>query len=396
MGEVETQMGVQAGGPSDAPIVHTATIGAAEAGQRLDRALAAFVNDLSRSRLKTLILAGHVAISGRTIRDPSHHVNVGDEVALIVPEATPAAPRPENIPLAVVYEDADIIVIDKPHGLVVHPAAGNWTGTLVNALVAHCGATLSGIGGVRRPGIVHRLDKDTTGLMVVAKNDRAHRALAAQFADHGRTGPLQRGYLAFVWGTPDRPKGLIDKPIDRHPQARERMAVRTGGREAITLWEVLENYASASLPRPPPYPPPQAGEGKSIYPPPLAGEGRVGGRRVGRGHDVHPTGAKRGGSAPAVASLLDCRLKTGRTHQIRVHLAAIGHPLLGDATYGLGFMTKMALLSEDAKEALVALSRQALHAYLLVLEHPGSGKEMVFRSELPPELATLRLALGNG
>jgi 23S rRNA pseudouridine1911/1915/1917 synthase len=387
MGEVETQMGAQAGAPSDAPIVHTATIGAAEAGQRLDRALAAFVNDLSRSRLKTLILAGHVAISGRTIRDPSHHVNVGDEVALMVPEATPAAPRPENIPLAVVYEDADIIVIDKPHGLVVHPAAGNWTGTLVNALVAHCGATLSGIGGVRRPGIVHRLDKDTTGLMVVAKNDRAHRALAAQFADHGRTGPLQRGYLAFVWGTPDRPKGLIDKPIDRHPQARERMAVRTGGREAITLWEVLENYPGASIrvvPRPPPYPLPQAGED------------RVGGRRVGRGHDVQPPGVKSGFSYPAVASLLDCRLKTGRTHQIRVHLAAIGHPLLGDATYGPGFMTKMALLSEDAKEALVALSRQALHAYLLVIEHPGSGKEMVFRSELPPELARLRLALGDG
>jgi 23S rRNA pseudouridine1911/1915/1917 synthase len=361
MGEVETQMGVPAGAPSDAPIVHTATIGAAEAGQRLDRALAAFVNDLSRSRLKTLILAGHVAISGRTIRDPGHHVNVGDEVALMVPEATPAAPRPENIPLAVVHEDADIIVIDKPAGLVVHPAAGNWTGTLVNALVAHCGDTLSGIGGVRRPGIVHRLDKDTTGLMVVAKNDRAHRALAAQFADHGRTGPLQRGYFAFVWGTPDRPKGLIDKPIDRHPQARERMAVRAGGREAVTLWEVLENYPAV--------------------------------RKV---HDTHPAAAKHGSSPPAVASLLDCRLKTGRTHQIRVHLAAIGHPLLGDATYGPGFMTKMALLSEDAREALVTLSRQALHAYLLAIEHPGSGKGMVFRSELPPELARLRLALGNG
>src|SRR5215470_17554861 len=149
MTQVETQMGA----PVDAPIVHTATIDAAEDGQRLDRALAAFVNDLSRSRLKTLILAGHVAISGRTIRDPGHHVNVGDEVSLVVPQATPAAPRPENIPLAIVYEDADIVVIDKPAGLVVHPAAGNWTGTLVNALVAHCGDTLSGIGGVRRPGI---------------------------------------------------------------------------------------------------------------------------------------------------------------------------------------------------------------------------------------------------
>jgi 23S rRNA pseudouridine1911/1915/1917 synthase len=357
MSEVETQVGA----PADAPVVNTATIAAAEAGQRLDRALAALMNDLSRSRLKALILAGHVAISGRTIRDPGHRVNVGDEIAVVVPQAAPAVPRPENIPLAIVYEDADIVVIDKPRGLVVHPAAGNWTGTLVNALVAHCGATLSGIGGVRRPGIVHRLDKDTTGLMVVAKNDRAHRALAAQFADHGRTGPLQRGYLAFVWGAPDRPKGLIDKPIDRHPHARDRMAVRAGGREATTLWEVLEYY------------------------PVVAGR-----------HGSNPTAAKRGGSAPHVASLLDCRLKTGRTHQIRVHLAAMGHPLLGDATYGPGFRTKMALLSEQTRAALMALSRQALHAYLLVIDHPGSGEKMVFRSDLPPELARLRLALGNG
>jgi 23S rRNA pseudouridine1911/1915/1917 synthase len=395
--EVETKVETQMGAPADAPIVHTATIDAAEDGQRLDRVLAAFVNDLSRSRLKTLILAGHVAISGRTIRDPGHHVNAGDEVTLVVPLAAPAAPRPENIPLAIVYEDADIVVIDKPAGLVVHPAAGNWTGTLVNALVAHCGATLSGIGGVRRPGIVHRLDKDTTGLMVVAKNDRAHRALAAQFADHGRTGPLQRGYLAFVWGTPDRPKGLIDKPIDRHPQARERMAVRTGGREAITLWEVLENYPTAALvPTPPPWEPGRPARilaecGRDARAPK---EDRA--REVGSGHDLRPAGAKRSGSAPVVASLLDCRLKTGRTHQIRVHLAAIGYPLLGDATYGPGFRTKMVLLSEPAREALTALSRQALHAYLLVIEHPGSGKEMVFRSELPPELANLRFALGNG
>src|SRR5258708_7179238 len=189
MSEVETQMEsqveTQAGAPSDAPIVHTATIGAAEAGQRLDRVLAAFVNDLSRSRLKTLILAGHVAISGRTIRDPGHHVNVGDEVALMVPQATPAAPRPENIPLAVVYEDADIIVIDKPRGLVVHPAAGNWTGTLVNALVAHCGATLSGIGGGRRPGILHPLPQDTTRPGGAAQNARAPPAPAAQLAPPG-------------------------------------------------------------------------------------------------------------------------------------------------------------------------------------------------------------------
>ena len=217
-------------------------IAAAQAAERLDRALAAHLAELSRSRLKALILAGHVTISGRTIRDPSHHVNAGDEIGVAVPPAAPAEPGPEPIPLAVVYEDDDVIVIDKPRGLVVHPAAGNWTGTLVNALVAHCGASLSGVGGVRRPGIVHRLDKDTTGLMVVAKNDRAHRSLAAQFADHGRTGPLERGYLAFAWSAPDRPKGVIDKPIDRHPSARERMAVRAEGRPAVTHWQVLERY----------------------------------------------------------------------------------------------------------------------------------------------------------
>jgi 23S rRNA pseudouridine1911/1915/1917 synthase len=316
-------------------------ITAAEEGERLDRALAARFEELSRSRLKALILAGHVTVSGRTIRDPSHHVNAGDEIAVALPPAAAAEPGPEPIPLAVVHEDDDVIVIDKPRGLVVHPAAGNWTGTLVNALVAHCGASLSGVGGVRRPGIVHRLDKDTTGLMVVAKNDRAHHSLAAQFADHGRTEPLERGYLAFAWNAPDRPKGVIDKPIDRHPNARERMAVRAEGRPAVTHWQVLERY-------------PPAG--------------------------------------PA-ASLLACRLETGRTHQIRVHLAAIGHPLLGDDVYGPGFRTKAALLPPAAREALVALSRQALHAYVLGFEHPVSGEHLVFRSELPPDLATLRHAL---
>jgi 23S rRNA pseudouridine1911/1915/1917 synthase len=323
-----------------------AVIDAAEAGVRLDRALAARFEELSRSRLKALILAGHVTVSGRTIRDPSHHVNAGDRVTIELPPAEPAEPGPEAIPLVIVYEDDDLIVIDKPRGLVVHPAAGNRTGTLVNALIAHCGASLSGIGGVRRPGIVHRLDKDTTGLMVVAKNDRAHRSLAAQFADHGRTGPLERGYLAFAWGAPDRPKGTIDKPIDRHPRARERMAVRPEGRQAITHWEVMERYPPSSP-----------------------------------------------ASRSAVASLLACRLETGRTHQIRVHLAAIGHPLLGDVVYGPGFKTKAAKLPPAAKDALQALSRQALHAYLLGFEHPSTREPMKFRSELPPDLARLRHAL---
>lgn len=355
----ETDLDDDAAG-MDAPLARTATIGTGEAGLRLDRAVAAVMEGLSRSHLKTLILAGHVAIGGRTICDPGHRVNAGDEVSVVVPQAAPAEPQAEDIPLNVVYEDDDIIVIDKPRGLVVHPGAGNWTGTLVNALVAHCGASLSGIGGVRRPGIVHRLDKDTTGLMVAAKNDRAHQSLAAQFADHGRTGPLQRRYLAFVWGAPDRPRGVIDKPIDRHPTARDRMAVRPGGREAVTHWEVVERY-------------PAAAKSRESY-----------------------QNAARGSALPAVASLLDCRLMTGRTHQIRVHLAAIGHPLLGDAAYGPGFRTKAALLSESAKIALEALSRQALHAYLLTIEHPATGEEMEFRSELPPDLARLRYALGNG
>ena len=318
-------------------------VGAEQAGERLDRVLAARVEGQSRSHLKTLILGGRVKISGDTIRDPAYHVNAGAEIEVALPEPEEAEPQPETIPLNVVYEDDELIVIDKPAGLVVHPAAGNWTGTLVNALIAHCGASLSGIGGVRRPGIVHRLDKDTTGLMVVAKTDRSHRALAEQFADHGRTGPLRRGYLAFAWGVPDRARGTVDAPIDRHPRARDRMAVRQGGREAITQWEVAERYP---------------------------------------GTDGKP-----------VASLLGCRLETGRTHQIRVHLAHIGHPLLGDSSYGAGFKTKAELLAPDAQDALTALDRQALHAHMLVLEHPKTRRLLEFVSELPNDLARLRQTL---
>src|SRR6476620_6613460 len=185
-------------------VIETVTIAHDEAGSRLDRVLAAHIATLSRSHLKTLILGGHVALAGRTIRDPAAAVKPGDVVTVMLPPPEPASPQGETIPLNIVYEDDSIIVIDKPKGLVVHPAAGHASGTLVNALIAHCGASLSGIGGVRRPGIVHRLDKDTTGLMVVAKSDAAHRSLTAQFADHGRTGPMQRGYMAFIWGVPNR------------------------------------------------------------------------------------------------------------------------------------------------------------------------------------------------
>src|SRR5580704_5091866 len=336
-----------------------------DAGARLDRVLAARIGDLSRSRLKALILAGEVAVGGRTIRDPGHHVNAGDAVMVEVPPPQPAEPAPESIPLDIVFEDDEIIVIDKPKNLVVHPAAGNWTGTLVNALIAHCGESLSGIGGERRPGIVHRLDKDTTGLMVVAKSDRAHRALAAQFADHGRSGePFERRYLAFVWGAPDRPHGVIDAPIDRNPRARDRMAVREGGRQAVTHWQLLERYAGEPAPA----------EGV-----------RVKRAKAGKANTADP-----------VASLLNCRLETGRTHQIRVHLASINHPLMGDEAYGAGFRTKAGLLLPGAQKALADLGRQALHAYILTIKHPMNGEILTFRSELPPDLARLHDELVRG
>jgi 23S rRNA pseudouridine1911/1915/1917 synthase len=321
-------------------------VAAEEDGARLDRVLAAHLAELSRSRHKALILAGHVAVDDATIRDPSYRVNAGSRIMLSLPPAADAKIAPENIPLDVVFEDEELMVINKPAGLVVHPAAGNWSGTLVNALIAHCGNSLSGIGGEKRPGIVHRLDKDTSGLLVVAKTDRAHAALSRQFADHGRSGPLRRGYLAFVWGAPERPRGTIDKPIGRHPHARERMAVREGGRAAVTHWEVLERYAGIN-------------------------------------------------GAP-VASLLACRLETGRTHQIRVHLAAMGHPLLGDDVYGPGFKTKANQLPGVARAALESLGRQALHAYLMTVGHPVGGKVLEFRSELPDDLLRLHHSLGAG
>src|SRR5216684_8684328 len=316
------------------------TVAGDEGSARLDRVLAARQPSLSRSRLKGLILAGSVSIGTTAIRDPAYHVAKGDTITIDVPEAVSAEPEPEDIALDIVYEDADIIVIDKPKGLVVHPAAGHASGTLVNALIAHCGTSLSGIGGVRRPGIVHRLDKDTTGLMVAAKNDKAHKSLTEQFADHGRTGAMRRGYLAFVWGVPNRQRGTVDAPIDRHPHAREKMAVRESGREAITHWEIQEAF---------------------------------------NGRDGKP-----------VAALLACQLETGRTHQIRVHLAYIGHPLLGDGVYGPHFKTKASHLGPRSQEALAALGRQALHAYLLALEHPRNGTILEWISDLPDDLIRLR------
>ncbi|HEY8337923.1 MAG TPA: RluA family pseudouridine synthase [Tardiphaga sp.] len=311
-----------------------------EGSIRLDRVLAVRSPELSRSRLKALILAGQVSIGANPVRDPAYHVNAGDTITIDVPPAIAPEPEGEDIALDIVFEDDDIVIINKPKGLVVHPAAGHETGTLVNALIAHCGASLSGIGGVKRPGIVHRLDKDTTGLMVVAKNDAAHKSLTEQFADHGRTNEMRRGYMAFVWGVPKRLTGTVDAPIDRHPHAREKMAVRDTGRQAVTHWEVKETF-----------------------------------------NDRH---------GKPVASLLACQLETGRTHQIRVHLAHIGHPLMGDSVYGPHFKTKANALGLLSQPALAALGRQALHAYMLTLEHPRSGEILEWLSDLPADLALLR------
>jgi 23S rRNA pseudouridine1911/1915/1917 synthase len=324
----------------------TAEAGAENAGLRLDRVLALKIEGQSRTRLKQLILAGEVSVNGRTIKDPEHRVKPGDSFTVRVPPPKKAKPGAEKIPLDVVYEDKEVIVIDKPAGLVVHPAPGNRSGTLVNALIAHCGKSLSGIGGERRPGIVHRLDKETSGLLVVAKSDIAHRSLAAQFADHGKSGGLQRRYLALVWGLPSPLQGTIDQPIGRDPRSRVKMSVRSGGRHAITRYKV---------------------------------------RKIFKGRDGKP-----------LASLVECELETGRTHQIRVHLAKIGHPLLGDETYGKGFQSRVNLLSTGAKRALQELGRQALHAYLLGFEHPAAAKAMRFESRLPESLAKLITALTKG
>ena len=318
---------------------------AADAGSRLDRFLQSHVRDLSRTRLQALIKAGHVLEDGRAISEPGHKVRPDGRYQLSVPEPEPAVPEPESIPLKIVYEDKDVLVLDKPPGLVVHPGAGHATGTLVNALIAHCGDSLAGIGGVKRPGIVHRLDKDTSGLLVIAKTDAAHHALSEQFAAHGEDGRMQRAYLAVVWGQPQPRTGRIATSIGRKASNRTRMAVvREGaGRAAATRYEVLETFISA---------------------------------------DNKP-----------LASLVRCVLETGRTHQIRVHLAHIGHPVLGDATYGAGFAASKSRLSPATRAALDALDRQALHAALLGFDHPRTGKALTFASQPPSDILALITAL---
>ena len=319
------------------------------AGRRLDQWLAeALAPELSRSRLQDLIRKGTVTVGGKAVTEPKHRLAGGEAIKVALPEPEPASPRAQPIALSVLYEDADIVVIDKPAGLVVHPGAGNAEGTLVNALIHHCGDSLSGIGGVRRPGIVHRLDKDTSGVMIVAKTDTAHRSLAAQFADHGRTGALERAYRALVWGAPARETGTVDAPLGRASGDRTKRAIvrpeAPDARHAVTRYRVLEHF----------------------------------GRRA---------------DATAAASLVECRLETGRTHQIRVHMAHICHPLIGDRVYGGAFLTKANTLPEPAAGAVRAFPRQALHAALLTVEHPASGEVMRFEAPLPPDMEALVEAL---
>lgn len=304
---------------------------------RADATIAAATDTLSRTRVQALIRAGAVELNGATLSDPAHRVRPGDRLIVTPPPPEPAAPQPEAIPLDILFEDAAVIVIHKPAGLVVHPAAGHAGGTLVNALLAHCGTTLSGIGGVMRPGIVHRLDKDTSGVMVAAKCDRAHRQLAAQFADHGRSGPLRRRYDALVWGTPEPRSGTIDRPIGRHLTDRQRFTVRADGKRAVTHYEVRQ---------------------------PLD-----------------------------LASRVRCELMTGRTHQIRVHMAAIGTPIVGDPLYGAGYATKSNRLAEPARSAVASLGRQALHAGHLAFAHPLTGTVLRFDAPLPDDLAAVMSAL---
>ena len=314
-------------------------------GERLDRALARHFADLSRARLQALIREGAARLGELAVTDPSVKLRGGELVTIAVPEPAPSTPQGEAIPLVILYEDRHLIVIDKPAGLVVHPAAGHADGTLVNALIAHCGESLSGIGGVKRPGIVHRLDKETSGVMVVAKNDKAHRGLAEQFADHGREGDLEREYQAFIWGRPRSDGFIIDRPIGRDPRHRQRMAVLAEGRgkHAVTHLYVAEVYTC--------------------------------------------------GHSEPLASRVVCRLETGRTHQIRVHLASIGHPLIGDPLYGGGFKTKSNRLDGEGQEAVRMLGRQALHASTLGFAHPVTGEHLRFESGLPPDMVALETAL---
>ncbi|HZB90452.1 MAG TPA: RluA family pseudouridine synthase [Stellaceae bacterium] len=319
--------------PSDpGAAVQRVTVEPGEAGERLDRLLAERLAQMSRTRLKHLVEAGRVTMEGATITDPSLRVKPGQTFELALPPPVADTPQPQAMALAILYEDAHLLVIDKPAGLVVHPAPGNPDRTLVNALLAHCGESLAGIGGVRRPGIVHRLDKDTSGLMVIAKDELAHNRLAADFAARR----VNRAYHAAVWGVPQPRDGEISGRIGRSPRNRKKMAVvREGGKPAVTRYKVLRAFKDA-------------------------------------------------------AALVECRLATGRTHQIRVHLSELGNAVIGDPTYGnQRSVARLRALPPALREPVAAFPRQALHAVLLGFRHPATGEYVQFASHLPADIADL-------
>ncbi|WP_455477208.1 RluA family pseudouridine synthase [Bartonella sp. B41] len=314
-------------------------------GQRLDQWLTKqYCHELSRSRLQTLIREGYLQIDGQLIKEPKTKLKPNQIVQLTMPTTKEAKLRGEDIALDILFEDDHIVVVNKPAGLVSHPGNGNWTGTLVNALIYHCKGSLSGIGGIQRPGIVHRLDKDTSGVMVVAKNDLAHKNLSTQFADHGRTRALDRRYHALIWGSPNRNVLTINAALGRSPHNRTKRAVvhskHPYARYAVTHFSLIEKYGICS-------------------------------------------------DTSSLASLLECRLETGRTHQIRVHMAHIGHPLIGDAVYGSAFKTKSNILNPIIKNAIAQFNRQALHATSLTFEHPITSEIMSFSSPFPKDMAEL-------
>ncbi|MGE3623848.1 MAG: RluA family pseudouridine synthase [Bdellovibrionales bacterium] len=315
------------------PIILKLTIPEALAGQRLDKALAQLAagDALSRVRLQNLIAEGQVSRNGTAVVEGTYKVRMDEIYTVSVPPPEPAEPHAQKMPLKIVYEDKDLLVIDKPAGMVVHPAPGNRDKTLVNALLAHCGKSLSGIGGVARPGIVHRLDKDTSGLMVVAKSDKAHQALSKQFSDRS----LSRTYHALVWGVPTPLAGEIEAPIGRHMRDRKKMAVSGKGKPALTYYAV-----------------------KRVY---------------------------------GIASLVECNLATGRTHQIRVHLAHRKHHVIGDPVYG----RRKTVSADKIVKALQAFPRQALHAVELRFQHPLSKKMLRFKSDMPREIKQLQALLAK-
>ena len=306
------------------------TLDAGHAGWRLDRALADALPTLSRERLKALIRAGALESGGASLRDPATKVKGGEAFSLTVPDPEPAHNEPQDIPLVIPFEDEHLLIVDKPAGLVVHPAAGHREGTLVNALLHHCAGRLSGIGGVARPGIVHRIDKDTSGLLVVAKTDVAHEGLAKQFAAHS----IDRRYLAIVNGVPKAAEGTVDAPLARSTHDRKKIAIVEGkrGKRAVTHWKRLKVLKDSAL--------------------------------------------------------VECRLETGRTHQVRVHMASIGHPLLGDPVYGRGKSVHRQLLNQ------LDFKRQALHAAGLEFTHPVTKVRLSFESALPSDMQELFTALG--